>query len=98
MLFEETTGTLLCGDLFTQLGNGEALTTGDIVEPAVEGELLFHASSLAPSTAVTIAGLADLEPTTLALMHGPSFAGDCKAALRDLAGAYDERFLAGSSA
>ena len=27
MLYEETTGTLLCGDLFTHLGNGPALTT-----------------------------------------------------------------------
>jgi hypothetical protein len=51
------------------------VTTDDIVEPAVAGELAFRASSLAPSTAVTIAGLADLAPTTLALMHGSSFAG-----------------------
>jgi flavorubredoxin len=96
VLFEETTGTLFCGDLFTHLGPVEPLTTADIIEPAINGELLFHASSLAPSTAVTIAGLADLEPTTLALMHGSSFAGDCQAALRDLATAYDERFLAGA--
>src|SRR6476661_4938549 len=27
VVFEESTGTLLCGDLFTQLGNGPALTT-----------------------------------------------------------------------
>ncbi len=26
VLYEETTGTLLCGDLFTQLGNGPAVT------------------------------------------------------------------------
>jgi flavorubredoxin len=97
VLFEETTGTLFCGDLFTHLGNGDPLTTGDIVEPAIQGELAFHASSLAPSTAVTIAGLADLAPTTLALMHGSSFSGNCQAALRDLAAAYDERFLAGAA-
>jgi flavorubredoxin len=97
VLFEETTGTLFCGDLFTHLGNGAPVTTDDIVEPAVAGELAFRASSLAPSTAVTIAGLADLAPTTLALMHGSSFAGDCAGALRDLAVAYDERFLAGAA-
>ncbi len=34
---------------------------------------------------------ADLRPTTLGLMHGPSYAGDCATALRDLADAYDER-------
>ena len=35
--------------------------------------------------------LADLEPRTLALMHGPAFAGDSAAALRDLADAYEAR-------
>ena len=29
VLYEETTGTLMCGDLFTQLGDGPALTEGD---------------------------------------------------------------------
>ncbi len=31
VLFEETTGTLLCGDLFTQPAGGPALTTDDVV-------------------------------------------------------------------
>src|SRR5205085_10080727 len=30
VLFEETTRTLLCGDLFTHLGRGPALTTDDV--------------------------------------------------------------------
>jgi hypothetical protein len=34
-------------------------------------------------------GLAELEPTTLGLMHGPSYAGMGGQALRDLANAYD---------
>jgi flavorubredoxin len=34
VLYEESTQTLMCGDLFTQLGNGPALTDGDIVGPA----------------------------------------------------------------
>jgi hypothetical protein len=38
--------------------------------------------------------LADLSPRTLALMHGSSYSGDGAAALRDLATAYEERFLA----
>ena len=37
VLYEESTGTLLCGDLFTQLGDGPALTEGDIVGPAIAG-------------------------------------------------------------
>ena len=39
LLFEETTGTLFCGDLFTHLGKGSALTTNDIVGPAQQAEL-----------------------------------------------------------
>lgn len=45
VLFEETTGTLLCGDLFSQIGSGAALTTQDLVEPAMTAEAMFHATS-----------------------------------------------------
>ena len=38
--------------------------------------------------------LADLAPTTLAVMHGSSFSGDGAAALHSLAAAYDERYFA----
>jgi flavorubredoxin len=89
VLFEETTGTLLCGDLFSQIGSCPALTTDDIVAPALVAEDLFHATALAPSTTSTLRSLGDLAPTTLALMHGPSFQGDGKRALYDLAAAYD---------
>jgi hypothetical protein len=37
------------------------------------------------------ARLAELAPTTLALIHGPSYAGDGATQLRGLADAYDER-------
>jgi flavorubredoxin len=91
VLYEESTGTLLCGDLFTQLGDGPALTQGDVVGPAVAAEDLFKYSSLAPGMGQTIRGLSSLAPRTLALMHGPSFAGDGAAALRALADEYDRR-------
>jgi flavorubredoxin len=91
VLYEETTRTLLCGDLFTQLGNGPALTEGDIVGPAIAAEDLFKYSSLNPGMGTTIRGLAKLTPRTLALMHGPSFVGDGAAALRALADDYDRR-------
>ena len=86
--YEETTGTLLCGDLMTHLGDGPALTTGDIVGPAAAAEDLFHASSIGPATAPTIRKLAALKPRTLGLMHGSSFNGDCTAALHGLADYY----------
>jgi flavorubredoxin len=91
VLYEESTRTLLCGDLFTQLGNGAALTEGDIVGPAIAAEDLFKYSSLSPNMGTTIRDLAKLSPRTLALMHGPSFAGDGAAALRALADDYDRR-------
>ena len=92
VLFEETTGTLLCGDLFTHLGNGPAITENDIVEPAVEAEALFRYASLAPDTAAVMRKLGDLDPGTLALMHGSSFRGDGKAALYALASAYESHY------
>ncbi|MDQ6728634.1 MAG: MBL fold metallo-hydrolase [Actinomycetota bacterium] len=91
LLYEETTATLLCGDLFTHLGDGPALTEGDIVGPAAEAEAVFGYSCRAPSTPAIIERLADLAPRTLALMHGSSYTGDCGTALRALAGAYRDR-------
>lgn len=91
VMFEESTGTLLCGDLFTQTGDGPALTAGDIVGPAIHGEDLFGFSSLSPAMGSTIRALADLAPRRLALMHGPSFEGDGAAAIRVLADHYDAR-------
>jgi flavorubredoxin len=94
VLYEETTNTLLCGDLFTQVGDGPALTEGDIVGPALAAEDLFKFSSLNPGMGKTIRRLAKLKPQTLALMHGPSFSGDGAAALSALADDYDYRVRA----
>jgi flavorubredoxin len=91
VLYEETTSTLMCGDLFTQLGDGPALTESDIVGPALQGEDLFRYSSLNPGMGTTLRSLSALNPKTLALMHGPSFAGDGGKALRELAHSYDQR-------
>lgn len=91
VLYEETTGTLMCGDLFTQLGDGPALTQSDIVGPAIKGEDLFRYSSLSPKMGVTLRRLASLAPKRLALMHGPSHEGDGSAALLSLADDYDRR-------
>ena len=93
VMYEESTGTLLCGDLFTQVGKAPALTHGDIVGPALVGEDMFGYSTLNPNMGTTIRSLASLSPRTLALMHGPSFAGDCDGALRALADDYDRRAL-----
>jgi len=88
-IYEETTGTLLCGDLLTQVGPSPALTTDDVTEAAMLAEDVFHQSALAPTTGATLRRLADLEPTTLAIMHGASYAGDGGSVLREVASRYD---------
>ena len=91
VLFEETTATLLCGDLFTHVGNGSPLTEHDVIEAAVETEDMFHGNSLSAASGASIRGLAALAPRTLALMHGSSFTGDCSRALVDLSEDFDRR-------
>lgn len=90
VLFEETTRTLLCGDLFSHVGAPPALTSDDIVERAMAAEAMFHSTSLTPSTGRVIRALGNLEPTTLAVMHGAAYEGDGKQALHDLAAAYEK--------
>jgi len=91
LIYEESTQTLLCGDLFTQVGNHPPLIQSDIVGPAIAAENMFQSSCLHPNMGATICKLAELGPRTLALMHGPSFSGDAAAALRALADDYDHR-------
>jgi flavorubredoxin len=85
VFYEETTGTLLCGDLLSQAGACPPLTSGDIVGPAVAAESMFHAMTMSPNTGQVLERLAALAPRRLALMHGPSFEGDGATALRELA-------------
>jgi flavorubredoxin len=91
LVFEESTGTLLCGDLFTQFGACTAMTESDIVGPAIAGEDVAGYSALNPRMGATLRKLAELKPRTLALMHGPSFVGDGASALMALADDYDRR-------
>jgi flavorubredoxin len=94
LIYEETTGTLFCGDLFTQYGECDATTESDIVGAAIASEDIANYSALNPAMGATLRKLAELKPRTLALMHGPSFQGDCATALTDLAGDYDRRLVA----
>jgi flavorubredoxin len=91
LLYEESTNTLLAGDIGSQIGDGRALTEDDIVGPAMDAEDMFLASSLTPALAPTIRRLAELQPSTLAIMHGSSYSGDGAALLNALADAYAAR-------
>lgn len=94
VMYDETTRTLFCGDLFTRQGAYPAISTDDIVGPAAAAEDVFHASALTPTSGSTVRRLAELEVDTLALMHGPAYAGDCRAALLALADDLDRRVAA----
>ena len=94
LIYEETTGTLFCGDLFSHVGAVPALTGNDVVGPAAAAEDIFGATCLTARTAPTIRRLAELAPTTLGIMHGSSYAGNGAAALEALAEDYERRFQA----
>ncbi|MDQ1382545.1 MAG: hypothetical protein QOJ71_3264 [Actinomycetota bacterium] len=86
--FDETSQTLFAGDLFTHLGDGPAVTQESLVPEAMAAEAIFRSTSGGPDLAPTLDRLADLEPTTLAVMHGSSFSGAGGPELRKLAAAY----------
>jgi len=92
--FDETTRTLLAGDLFTSLGDAPAIVDTDLVEGAIVGEQAFHATSIGPAVPATLQTLAELAPQTIACMHGSSFRGDGAAQLQQLAAYYTETLVA----
>ena len=94
LIYEEVTGTLFSGDLFTHIGDGPPLTQESIVEPAARTEEVFNSTSLTPQTASTIRRLASLKPRTIAVMHGACFRGDCSSELNGLAAYYESRLKA----
>ena len=91
VIYEETTGTLFCGDLLTQVGQGPAVTGNDLVEAAIQAEDMFRSSCITSKTAPTIRRLAELNPTTLAIMHGSSYDGEASDALLAIADVYEKR-------
>ena len=85
-LFEEATGTLLCGDLFTQPGaEHPPVTEGDILGPseAMRQGMDYYAHS--EGTRSLLGKLAATQPRTLACMHGSAWTGDGRRLLLDLA-------------
>lgn len=86
VLFEKTSRTLLCGDLFTQPGmdtppvtEREVLTASETMRHAME----YYAHAI--NTTPILEKLAALNPATLACQHGSAFRGDGAALLRELA-------------
>lgn len=85
-LFEESTRTLLCGDLFTQPGPGrQPLTEADILGPSEDFRQQMDYFSHSKNAPVLIERLAATQPRTLGCMHGSAWQGDGATLLRALA-------------
>jgi len=92
LMFDDTTRTFLCGDLFTQGGRGETpLTEADILGPSEAFRVEMDYYAHAPNTRVMLERLAKESPTTLACMHGSAWWGDGAVLLRALAASLEER-------
>jgi hypothetical protein len=61
------------------------------VAPAIATEKVVPFMPATPQAAPTLRRLSALKPTTIALMHGPTFKGDGGAALEALAAYYEKR-------
>jgi flavorubredoxin len=84
-LYEHTTRTLFCGDLFTQFGDEHpALTEDDILEPSEAARGTMDYYSHTRKDGALIEKLAALGPETLACMHGAAWHGDGAALLQAL--------------
>lgn len=85
-LMEETTRTLLCGDLFTQGGtDNPALTEADVLGPSEAFRHQMDYYSHTKNGRAMLERLAAARPRTLACMHGSAWQGDGAALLRALA-------------
>ena len=90
LMMEEDTGTLFCGDLFTQPGTGErAVTEADILGPSEAFRHEMDYFSHTRHAATLLDKLAQTRPRTLACMHGSAWRGDGAGLLRELATVLD---------
>ena len=87
-LMEETTRTLLCGDLFTQGGSGAVpVTEADILGPSEAFRAQMDYFSHTTNARTMLERLASADPANLACMHGSAWHGDGGRLLRALADA-----------
>jgi flavorubredoxin len=88
-MFDATSRTLLCGDLFTHAGADlPPVTESDVLGPS-EGmrKAMPNSVAIEAGARAILEKLARTEPRLLALMHGSSYRGDGSALLRACADA-----------
>ncbi|MEO5936220.1 MAG: MBL fold metallo-hydrolase [Terriglobales bacterium] len=97
VFFEESSRTLFCSDLFHQSGDLTPVTENDVLanvrQTLIEyqgNELLANYMPYTIQTRPMLERLAQLEPRTIATMHGSIFVGDGARALRQLDGIMKE--------
>lgn len=103
-LYEETQGTLFCSDLLHQVGDVEPVSDSeDLLERTRDAVVSYQAGPLmdyvpyTPNTKRLLNELAALNPKTLAIMHGSSFAGDGSRLLRGLDRVFKDTFGGGEA-
>jgi flavorubredoxin len=90
LLFERTTRTLFCGDLFTEGGaEHPATSTDDILESSERFRAPLDYYSHTKHGPAILARLAETRPAMLARMHGSAWRGDGAAMLLRLSEALD---------
>jgi flavorubredoxin len=98
VLFEETSRTLFCSDLFHHFGDVAPITTSDLIGPTRQAMQQMQQGPLSGympytrQTEAVLRSLVELRPQTLAVMHGSSYSGACDRMLGDLAGVIKENF------
>lgn len=86
ILYDLSTKTLLCGDLFTQPGADMPPVTESEVLTASEGMRgMMDYYAHGKNTSAILERLADLQPAMLACQHGSAYRGDSAALIRELA-------------
>ena len=86
--FDETTSTLLAGDLLTHTGRMSRADRLRLRSTGIGGRIAVPCNRADHQSGARVEQLAQLTPTTLALMHGASFTGDGTGQLRGLADGY----------
>jgi len=86
ILFDLSTRTLLCGDLFTQPGaNPPPVTESEILSSSEGMRSMMDYYAHSTGTSAILERLASLNPALLACQHGSAYRGDGAALIRELA-------------